>query len=58
MLFYVGLVMQLIGFVLVGRCLLAGLIKGDYGQLELVELVGGSLIFYLGTFVKNRGASK
>ena len=56
MLFYIGLGMQLIGFASVGLCLFAGLSKGDYGQLELVQLVGGSLIFYLGAFVKVKGS--
>lgn len=56
MLFYIGLGMQLIGFASVGLCLFAGLSKGDYGQLELVQLVGGSLIFYLGAFVKAKGS--
>ncbi len=58
MLFYIGLGMQLIGFASVGLCLFAGLSKGDYGQLELIQLVGGSLIFYLGAFVKNKGGDK
>ena len=30
--------------------------KGDYGKLELIQLIGGSLMFYIGTFVKGRGA--
>ena len=32
-----------------------GMAKGDYGKLELIQLIGGSLIFYLGTFIKGRG---
>ncbi len=56
MYFYTGLGLQLVGFASVGLCLFAGLTKGDYGQLELLQLVFGSLLFYLGTFVKNRGA--
>ncbi len=56
MLFYIGLGMQLVGFASVGLCLFAGMTKGDYGQLELIQLVGGSLIFYLGAFVKGKGA--
>jgi hypothetical protein len=56
MLFYIGLGLQLIGFASVGLCLFAGLSKGDYGQLELVQLVGGSLLFYLGAFVKAKGS--
>lgn len=58
MLFYIGLGMQLIGFASVGLCLFAGLSKGDYGQLELIQLVGGSLLFYVGSFFKNKGGSK
>lgn len=56
MLFYIGLGLQLVGFASVGLCLLAGMSKGDYGQLELIQLVGGSLIFYLGAFIKAKGA--
>lgn len=56
MFFYVGLGMQLVGFASVGLCLFAGLTKGDYGKLELIQLIGGSLMFYVGTFVKGRGA--
>jgi hypothetical protein len=56
MTFYTGLGMQLVGFASVGLCLFAGLTKGDYGKLELIQLIGGSLVFYVGTFLKNRGA--
>jgi hypothetical protein len=56
MIFYLGLGMQLSGFASVGLCLLAGMTKGDYGKLELIQLIGGSLVFYLGTYLKNRGA--
>jgi hypothetical protein len=55
MIFYLGLGMQLTGFASVGLCLFAGLSKGDYGKLELIQLIGGSLVFYIGTFLKNRG---
>ena len=54
MFFYIGLGMQLVGITSVGLCLFAGLNKGDYGQLELVQLVGGSILFYLGQFVKSK----
>jgi len=57
MLFYFGLGLQLIGFTSVGLCLFSGMTKGDYGQLELIQLVGGSLLFYLGSFLKGRQAS-
>lgn len=56
MFFYLGLGMQLIGFASVGLCLFAGLRNGDYGRLELIQLIGGSLIFYVGTFVKSKGS--
>ena len=52
--FYLGTGMQLIGFSCVGLCLFAGLDKGDYGQLELIQLVGGSLLFYLGQIIKTK----
>jgi len=55
MVFYIGFGMQLMGFTFVGLCLFAGINKGDYGQWELLQLVGGSLLFYLGHFVKSRG---
>lgn len=54
--FYTGLAMQLIGFASVGLCLFAGLTKGDYGKLELIQLIGGSFMFYVGTYFKNLGA--
>lgn len=56
MLFYIGLGLQLVGLASVGLCLFSGMAKGDYGQLELIQLVGGSFIFYLGAFVKNKGS--
>ena len=52
--FYLGFGLQLIGFSSVGLCLFAGLNKGDYGQLELIQLVGGSLLFYVGQFIKSK----
>lgn len=55
MFFYFGLGMQLVGFASVGLCLFAGLTKGDYGRLELLQLIGGSFMFYVGTFFKNKG---
>ena len=53
-LFYTGCGLQLMGFVLVGLCLFSGISKGDYGRLELIQFVGGSLIFYLGVFLRKR----
>ena len=57
MFFYFGLGLQLIGFSLTGLCLFAGMSKGDYGQMELLQLVGGSLLFYFGNFLKSKGRS-
>ena len=54
--FYLGFGMQLIGFASVGLCLFAGLSKGDYGQLELIQLVGGALLFYLGQLIKTKSS--
>ncbi len=53
--FYIGLALQLIGFASVGLCLFSGIKTGDYGKLELIQFVGGSLVFYIGTFFKNKG---
>lgn len=58
MLFYIGFGLQLIGFASVGLCLFAGLNKGDYGQLELIQLVGGALLFYSGHFIKVKGGGE
>ncbi len=55
--FYIGLAMQLIGFASVGLCLFAGMSKGDYGHLELVQFIGGSAVFYIGTVIKSRANS-
>jgi hypothetical protein len=52
--FYLGLSLQLIGFSAVGLCLFGGINKGDYGKLELAQLIFGSFIFYVGTFIKGR----
>ncbi|MFT6068635.1 MAG: hypothetical protein ACJAT2_003721 [Bacteriovoracaceae bacterium] len=54
MMFYIGFGLQLTGLATVGICLFSGMMKGDYGQLELVQLVGGSLVFYVGNFVRGR----
>ncbi|GAB4009660.1 MAG: hypothetical protein Fur0010_00760 [Bdellovibrio sp.] len=51
---YIGLGLQLVGFTMVGICLFSGITKGDYGKLELIELVGGSAIFYLGHFFRKK----
>jgi hypothetical protein len=54
MLFYIGLGLQLVGFASVGLCLFSGIEKGNYGQLEFLQLVGGSLVFYVGTYIKGK----
>ncbi|MBY0517720.1 MAG: hypothetical protein K2P81_12490 [Bacteriovoracaceae bacterium] len=55
-LFYVALGMQLFGMAAVGLCLFAGLRSGDYGRLELAQLVLGSFSFYVGTYLKGKYA--
>ncbi len=57
MLFYIGFGIQLVGFASVGLCLFAGINKGQYGQLEFVQLVMGSLMFYFGQFIRAKGDS-
>ena len=54
MLFYFGLGLQLIGFTMVGLCFFAGLTKGEYGQIELIQLLSGSAIFYLGNYFRGK----
>lgn len=53
-LFTLSLLMQVVGFLLVSKCLFNGLQVGDYGLQELYEFVGGSFLFYLGNIVKKR----
>ncbi len=53
-LFYLGLGLQLIGLASVGLCLFAGINKGDYGQMEFLQLIGGSVSFYIGQFIKSK----
>ncbi len=55
MFFYLGLGFQLVGFTMTGLCLFAGMSKGDYGKMELLQLVGGSFVFYLGHFFRGKG---
>ncbi len=57
MLFYLGFGLQLIGFTTVGLCLFSGMSKGDYGQFELIQLVGGSCIFYFGNYLKAKASN-
>lgn len=54
--YYGGLWLQLAGFVSVGLCLASGVVRGDYGYLELGQFVGGAAAFHLGSLVKGRGA--
>jgi hypothetical protein len=56
-LFYVGLGMQLFGLSAVGLCFVSGIREGDYGQLELAQLVIGSFVFYAGNYIKGRSAN-
>lgn len=56
-LFYVGLGMQIFGLTAVGLCFISGIRQGDYGRLELIQLVGGSLVFYVGNYLKGRSAN-
>ncbi len=57
MLFYFGLGMQLFGLTAVGLCFFSGIRNGDYGQLELIQLVLGSFVFYAGNYLKGRASS-
>lgn len=56
-LFYVGLGMQLFGLIAVGLCFISGITNGDYGKLELAQLVIGSFVFYAGNYIKGRSLS-
>ncbi len=56
-LFYVGLGMQLFGLTAVGLCFISGIRMGDYGRLELLQLVVGSLVFYVGYYIKGKSAN-
>lgn len=55
--FYIGLGMQLFGLTAVGLCFISGIREGDYGRLELLQLVGGSLVFYVGNFLKGKSVN-
>lgn len=56
-LFYVGLGMQIFGLVAVGLCFVSGIMNGDYGRLELAQLVIGSFVFYVGNYLKGRSVN-
>jgi hypothetical protein len=55
-LFYVALGMQLFGLIAVGLCFISGIKNGDYGRLELAQLILGSFVFYAGNYLKGRSA--
>jgi len=52
--FYLGLGLQLFGFTAVGLCFFSGIKNGDYGRIELAQLILGSFAFYTGSYFKNR----
>lgn len=52
--FYIGLGLQLVGFASVTLCLYSGLTTGDYGQLELIQFLGGAGVFYIGTAIRSK----
>lgn len=56
-LFYLGLGMQIFGLTAVGLCFFSGIKSGDYGRLELAQLVIGSFVFYVGNYLRGRSAS-
>lgn len=56
-LFYIGLGMQLFGLAAVGLCLFSGIQNGDYGRIELAQLLLGSFAFYVGNYLKGRSVS-
>lgn len=56
-LFYVGLGMQLFGLSAVGLCLFSGINNGDYGRLELAQLIIGSFVFYVGNYLKGKSVN-
>ncbi len=56
-LFYTALGLQLSGMAAVGLCLFAGLKNGDYGKIELAQLILGSFFFYVGSYLKGKAHS-
>jgi len=54
MYFYIGLGMQLIGITSVGFCFFGGVRNGDYGKVELAQLLLGSFFFYVGTYFRGK----
>ncbi len=55
--FYFGLGMQLFGIAAVGLCFFSGITQGDYGRIELAQLIIGSVVFYTGSYFKNKTQS-
>lgn len=55
--FYIGLGLQLFGLTSVTLCLFAGLRNGDYGKIELAQLILGAFFFYVGNYLKNYSGS-
>lgn len=55
--FYLGLAMQLFGFAAVGLCLFSGIKMGNYGRIELAQLIIGSFAFYVGNYLKSSHAA-
>ncbi len=53
-LFTLSILLQVVGFILVSKCLFNGLQMGDYGLQELYEFVGGSALFYVGNIIKKK----
>ncbi len=56
-LFYIAVGMQLFGMAAVGLCFVSGVQQGDYGRIELAQLVIGSFVFYVGNYLKAKSAS-
>lgn len=52
--FYSGMALQLVGLSSVAICFISGIQKGDYGRVELLQLVFGAFIFYAGSFVRKK----
>jgi hypothetical protein len=54
--FYIGLGMQIFGLTAVGLCFISGIKNGDYGRLELAQLIIGSFVFYIGNYLRGHSA--
>lgn len=54
---YLGVGFQLIGFTTVSLCLFTGLTTGTYGQIEYLQFVGGSALFYIGWAIRSGSKS-